>query len=194
MLERHHDLLVLGRRSSGARNERLRPMEQWPASLEGEVIDVAVSTLGTTRKAAGSWAAFEAVDRHALLGFAEAARKAGARQFILVSSSGADAGSRIAYLRLKGEVEEAVVTLGFERVDLLRPGLLLGERREHRAGEALGQRLMPLIAPLLIGKLKRVAGIPAIQVARAAATLVGVPQPGRFVHFNPEIAALAEGA
>lgn len=191
LLESRHELLVLGRRPSGARHEKLGAMEEWPALLAGEHVDVAVSTLGSTRRAAGSWAAFEAVDRHAVLAFARAARDAGARHFLLVSSSGADAGSRNDYLRLKGELEQAVVALGFERVDLLRPGLLLGKREERRVAEGVGQALAPVLNLLLRGPLDRYAGIDAGLVAKAMAVLTGRNEPGRYIHGNREIRSLS---
>ena len=190
LLQERHDLLVLGRRPSGAAREKLGSMDRWPALLGGETLDVALSTLGSTRKAAGSWAAFEAVDRHAVLAFAKAARDAGARQFLLVSSSGADAGSRNDYLRLKGEVEDAVAALGFERVDVLRPGLLLGKRDERRVGEGIGPALAPLLNAVLRGKLDHYAPIDAGLVARAMAALAQRDEPGVFRHHNREIRAL----
>ncbi|GAA3995930.1 NAD-dependent epimerase/dehydratase family protein [Sphingomonas humi] len=191
LLQARHALLSLGRRPSGAAHEKIGDMAQWPGLLSGENIDVAISTLGTTRKAAGSWAAFEAVDRHAVLAFASAAREAGARQFLLVSSSGANADSRNDYLRLKGEVEQAIAAFGFERVDVFRPGLLLGERSERRPAEAAGQALGPVLNLLLRGPLDRYAAIDAGLVARAMAALAGREQPGRFIHHNREIRALA---
>ena len=193
LLEARHDLLVLGRRPSGAEWEKLGSMAEWPGLLASERLEAAVSTLGTTRKAAGSWSAFEAVDRHALLGFAAAARKAGARHFVLVSSSGADTGSRNAYLRLKGEVEQAVVALGFERVDILRPGLLLGERPgDRRLLERLGILMDPVSRLFLRGSLDRYAGIEAAVVARAMAALTLRTDAGVFRHHNREIRALAK--
>lgn len=192
LLEARHELLVLGRRASGAGREKLGGMEEWPALLAGERIDCAVSTLGTTRRQAGSWAAFEAVDRHAVLAFAKAARAAGARHFLAVSSSGADAGSRNGYLRLKGEVEEALGTIGFEWVDLLRPGLLLGERPgQVRVGERIGIALDPLTRLMLRGSLDRYAGIEAGLVAKALAALVERDEPGVRRHHNREIRVLA---
>lgn len=193
LLEARHELLVLGRREIRAASEKLGPMEQWPSMLAGERVDVAVSTLGTTRKQAGSWSAFEAVDRHAVLAFAEAARQAGARHFLLVSSVGADPASRNSYLRLKGEVEEAVAALGFARVDAVRPGLLLGQRAERRLAEGVGQALAPLLAPLLRGKLDRYAAIEATAVAEALAALTERDEPGRFQHHNREIRVLPKG-
>jgi uncharacterized protein YbjT (DUF2867 family) len=192
LLQARHELLVLGRRPSGAAQEKLGAMEDWPSLLEGVRIDAAVSTLGTTRKAAGSWLAFEAVDRHAVLAFARAARAAGARHFLAVSSSGADPSSRNDYLRLKGEVEEAVGAMGFARVDLLRPGLLLGERPgETRVLERVGMVIDPLSRLVLRGSWDRYAGIDAALVAKAMATLVERSEPGFHRHHNREIRAVA---
>jgi uncharacterized protein YbjT (DUF2867 family) len=191
LLESRHDLLVLGRRPSGAARERLGTMEEWPRLLGGERVDCALSTLGTTRKQAGSWERFAAVDREAVLAFAGAARAAGARHFLAVSSSGADPASRNGYLRLKGEVEVALGAMGFERVDILRPGLLLGQRQERRLAEGIGQALSPVLNLLLRGPLDRYAGIDAGLVARAMALLAEQEGPGLFRHGNRQIRALA---
>jgi uncharacterized protein YbjT (DUF2867 family) len=192
LLEQRHDLLVLGRRPSGAPRELLGPAEAWPGLLAGERLDIAVSTLGTTWKKTGSWDRFAAVDRDAVLAFARAARDAGARQFITVSSVGADPRSGNRYLRLKGEVEEALGGLGFDRLDIARPGLLLGERPgDRRVLERLAILASPLLNPLLCGRLERYRGIEASLVGQAIAALAGQTEPGRFVHTNRELKLLA---
>lgn len=191
LLEARHELLVLTRRPSGAAREMIGPMEQWSHLLEGERVDCAISTLGTTWKKSGSWERFAAVDQDAVLAFAEAARASGARQLLAVSSSGADPASRNAYLRLKGKVEVALAEAGFERVDILRPGLLLGKRQnDRRLLERLGIIANPITRLLLRGPLDRYAGINAGLVAQAMAVLAGRAEPGRFVHGNREIRAL----
>lgn len=195
LIEAEHDLLVLSRRPSGAAREKLGPMEEWPALIGGEKVDVAISTLGTTWKKAGNWDRFAAVDRDAVLAFARAAHAAGARHFLTVSSSGASAASRNRYLRLKGDVEEALGTMGFQRVDILRPGLLLGERHgDRRLSERIGIMLDPVSRLFLRGSLDRYAGIEAVAVARALAALVERPEPGLFRHHNREIRRLADGS
>jgi uncharacterized protein YbjT (DUF2867 family) len=192
LLQARYDLLVLGRRPSGAAQEKIAPMEEWPALLAGERIDVALSTLGTTWKKTGTWEKFAAVDRDAVLAFARAAHGAGARHFLSVSSSGAKPGSRNAYLRLKGEVEESLATIGFERVDLLRPGLLLGERHnDRRLLERVGIALDPLSRLILRGSWDRYGGIDAGLVARAMVVLADREEPGTYRHHNREIRALA---
>ena len=154
-------------------------------------IDTFACCLGTTIRQAGSREAFLAVDRELVLRLGAIARGLGARQAILVSSVGASAQSGQFYLRVKGEAERGLVDLGFERVDLLRPGLLLGARTEHRPGEALGQRLAPLFNPLLVGPWRKYRAIAAQDVADAAFALVGRPGEGRHVHEHDALVALA---
>ncbi|WP_259369405.1 NAD-dependent epimerase/dehydratase family protein [Komagataeibacter europaeus] len=133
--------------------------------------DVAISCLGTTIRAAGSQAAMFRVDHDYVLAFARGAHALGARQFILVSSVGA--GGPGFYLRTKGAIERDIRALGFSRVDILRPGILLGHRAQARPMEAIGQRLATALAPLMVGRLSRYGGIDAKTVAKAIVGLVG---------------------
>ena len=192
LLQERGELLVLGRRPSGASREKLGEMKRWSGLLAGEQVDVAVSTLGTTWKKTGSWERFAAVDRDAVLAFARAARGAGARQFVTVSSVGADPASRNRYLRLKGEIEDAMADVGFERLDIVRPGLLIGERPDdRRLAERLGILASPLVNALLRGSWERYRGIEAALVAKAITRLAGRNEPGHFVYTNRELKALA---
>lgn len=158
---------------------------------QAPAIDAFVCCLGSTLKKAGSSEAFLAVDRDLVLRLADIARDLGARQAILVSSVGASAQSGNFYLRVKGETERALGERGFDRVDLLRPGLLLGERSESRPGEAIARALTPLTNPLLRGPLRRYRGIAAADVAAAAVALMGRDEAGRHVHQNADLVALA---
>lgn len=103
--------------------------------------DQTICALGTTIKKAGSREAFRQVDYEYPLMVARAALNAGSRHFLLVSAMGADANSPLFYNRVKGELEAAIFRLGFPRVSIFRPSLLLGDRREFRPGEAIGQVL-----------------------------------------------------
>ena len=72
------------------------------------------------------------VDLGHVTAFARFARAGGVRRFVLVSSVGADPAASNFYLRVKGQAERAVAAIGFEQLDILRPGLLLGARSESR--------------------------------------------------------------
>lgn len=173
-------------------SESVAPAEQWPDLVRAAGGDVAISALGTTRRAAGSEEAFRAIDQHMVASFAQAARDAGVGQIIMVSSVGADESARAFYLRVKGETEQALRALDFSRLDLVRPGLLRGDRGpERRRGERIGIALSPLMNLLLLGPLDRFAAIDAATVAAAMARLAMKDAPGVHIHHNRELHALA---
>jgi uncharacterized protein YbjT (DUF2867 family) len=150
--------------------------------------DDAYCCLGTTIRQAGSREAFRAVDHAAVLAFAWAARRHGARRFFLVSALGADPASRVFYSRVKGETEEALAVLGFETLGVFRPSLLLGSRDRPRPGERLMAALLWVAEPLLLGTLRKYRAIRADVVARAMLrSSFGVGARGRLVFASDEI-------
>lgn len=168
----------------GARMEMLvgEPID-WPQLIAAARADVLVCALGTTIRQAGSQEAFRAVDHDLVRFCAEAARAAGIGHMIVVSSIGAERGSRHFYLAVKGETEEALGKLGFARLDVLRPGLLRGHRQVRRPLEWLAQVLAPIVDLLFLhGGLRRFRSIPARKLARAILGLTREKARGRFVH------------
>lgn len=145
--------------------------------------------LGTTIKVAGSEAAFRRVDYDYVLAVARAGRAAGATRLGIVSALGADAKSRVFYNRVKGEMQEAVVTLGYECVVIAQPSLLLGDRESlgqpTRGGEVWAQRLLGPITGLIPASFRPVrarnvaaALLSATQQCTPGTTLV----PSRDMH------------
>lgn len=93
--------------------------------------------LGTTIKTAGSKQNFRKVDFDAVLDFAKIAEYHQAESFSLISAMGADDASLFFYNRVKGEIEKAISSLKIKSIFIYRPGLLIGERKEKRTGEAI---------------------------------------------------------
>lgn len=156
-----------------------------------EPFGVYISCLGTTIRSAGSREAFIAVDRELVLRLAQFAFERGARHAILVSSAGASRQSGNFYLRVKGEVEDEMARIGFDRLDVVRPGLLLGERSQRRPAEALAQLVAPLANAALVGRLKTYRAIPADTVARAIARLPFLADGVGRVHAHDSLIELA---
>ena len=154
-------------------------------------IDAFVCCLGTTLRAAGSREAFIAVDRELVLRMSRLARARGARHAVLVSSVGASRQSANFYLRVKGEVEDALEQAGYARLDILRPSLLLGPRSQRRPAEALFQRLAPAANWLLHGRFRPYRAIEADAVARAIVALLPRAEPGVFGHDHASLVELA---
>ena len=162
---------------------------KWGEVLEAVRPQALICALGTTWDKAGrDEAAFRAVDERLVLETARAARDHGVERFVHVSSVGADTAAKPLYLRVKGEVERELAKLRFARLDILRPGLLRGERVDDpRPAEKLGMALAPLGTLLLHGRYRRFRAIPAETVAKAALALAKRPVRGRFVHDNDAI-------
>ncbi len=129
--------------------------------------DVVFCCLGTTIKKAGSREQFRKVDYSYPLKVAKISKELGARQFNIVTAIGANARSMFYYNRVKGEVEEALIKLGYEVLNIFRPSLLLGDREEHRPGEKAGELIFKIFNPLLIGALRKYKPVHAEVVARA---------------------------
>lgn len=157
----------------------------------GEVLDAVrpralICALGTTwKKSGGDEAAFRAVDHDLVLATAEAARRAGVPNMVVVSAAGANRHAKALYMRVKGETEDALNRVGFKRLDILHPGLLRGERvGDLRFGERAALLAAPLIDPLLSGSWQRFRSIDAEVVAEAALGLALRRAGGRFTHDN----------
>ncbi len=123
--------------------------------------------LGTTHKKAGGRAGFYRVDHDIVMNVAQWAKTHGAERLSIVSSIGADAGSRSFYLKTKGQVEQELKALGFRQLTILRPSLLLGNRQEFRRAEALAAKIYPLFTFVLQGRLKKYRAVQASKVAEA---------------------------
>jgi uncharacterized protein YbjT (DUF2867 family) len=146
---------------------RILRFENLESDLRGLACDDAYCCLGTTLRQAGSQQAFRAVDHDLVLRFARFAQAAGAKTLVVVSAAGALPEARNFYLRVKGETELALEALRFRSLHLLQPSLLLGPRQEWRMAEALARVFMPLVNPLLLGRLERWRAISAAHVAAA---------------------------
>ena len=144
--------------------------------------------LGTTIKAAGSQAAFRAVDFDAVLAFARAAQSAGVQRFAVVSALGASPRSPGFYNRVKGEMEEALAGLGFASLVIARPSLLAGDRsalgQPARPGERLALALTAPLAPLIPKTWRPIA---AATVARALRRALADGRPGVRIVESAEL-------
>jgi uncharacterized protein YbjT (DUF2867 family) len=168
---RYERVITVGRRLPEPSHPRLVSIQTELGDLSRHTAALAADDvyccLGTTMRAAGSRAAFERVDYHMVVDLARVAHAAGARRFFLVSALSASPRSPVFYSRVKGRAEQAVGEVGYNTLHILRPSLLLGERSEHRLGEALAQKLLPLLDRLLPGPLAKYRAVRASEVAAA---------------------------
>lgn len=146
-------------------------LESFRLALEGT--DVIFCTIGTTmKKMKGDKEAYRKIDYDIAVHAARLGKANGCERFVLISAVGANSKSSNFYLQLKGEIEEAVQASGIDAVYILRPSLLLGNRKEFRLSEKLASWLMPLFAFILPAKYRPVK---ASEVAKAMITAVKSP-------------------
>lgn len=115
--------------------------EEWKDLVKG---DVAFSCLGTTLKDAGSKEAQRKVDFDYQYNFAKNAKENDVEDFVLVSAYGANPNSKIFYSRMKGELEQEVKNLHFNKMTIFQPGMLERKNTE-RTGEVLGARIIKFV-------------------------------------------------
>jgi len=152
-------VISVSRQSTGFKSAKLtevllKDLSELPsvqARLKGEIY---FTCLGTTIKAAGSQDAFRKVDFTANRDFAQIAKSHGAKSLTLVSASGANSRSRFFYNKVKGETEEALQKMELNSLIVLRPGLLVGERREFRLAEKLATQVLGGLSAVLPTKVK----------------------------------------
>jgi len=157
-------------------------------------VDDVFIALGTTIKVAGSQAAFRKVDFDAVVNTARAGRAAGARRLAVVSALGADARSRVFYNRVKGKMQQAVATLGYDSVVFAQPSLLVGDRaalgQPTRAGE---EWTMRLLRPVLGLVPRSVRPIEAERVAQALLDALLHAHPGVHILSSAQMQSARGG-
>ncbi len=115
--------------------------DEWRDLVIGDVL---FSCLGTTIKAAGSKEAQWKVDYGYQYEFAKAAKENGIERYVLVSAEFASPKARSFYSKMKGELEEAVKELGFSRLSIIKPPILM-RKDSDRNFEVLGLKIIQLV-------------------------------------------------
>jgi uncharacterized protein YbjT (DUF2867 family) len=180
-----YEVTTVGRRPTGmASSEIVSGFADLPRLPPA---DIAICALGTTIRQAGSQEAFRAVDEEAVVSFARAAKAAGVDHFLIVTAVGANPEASVFYSRVKGEAEQRLGKLGFRRLDIIRPGLLLGDRTERRPIEELLQHIAPATDLLMRGKWRRYRSVQAADVAQCLLRLAASNGQGVFTHHFDDI-------
>jgi len=123
--------------------------------------------IGTTKKSTPDKDDYRKVELDIPKEIAKIAKSNLVNSFIFVSALYANPKSSGDYVRFKGLVEEELKRLNFQKLVLMRPSFLMGDRKEKRVGEKIGIFVFKLLSPLLLGPLKKMRPIHSETVARA---------------------------
>ena len=145
--------------------------------------DCIFSCIGTTQKnVKGDNKLYRSIDHDIPLNAATLGKAAGFHSFSLVSSVGANAASSNFYLRLKGELEDAISTVGFNSLHIFRPSMLLGNRKEFRFAENIFQGVFKTLSVVLLGSFKKYRAIQGETVAAAMVNAAKQEVEGKFIY------------
>lgn len=161
--KRYDKVIVFARKSLGIDSQKLEEhlvdfdkIDEWKHLIQGDEL---YSAMGTTIKKAGSKDRQYQIDYTYQYQVAQAAAENGVQSYMLVSSAGANHKSSNFYTRIKGELDEAVQQLDFEKIFIFRPSLLAGDRKEKRIGEKIGFTILqPLSKIPFIKKYRPIFG------------------------------------
>lgn len=190
----YHKIYAIVRRPLGTKHPKLVEVVCDFDNLEEEKDCFAVNDvyccLGTTIKKAKSKQQMYKVDVEYPLMIAQLAFENKAEHFLLVSSMNANEKSSIWYSKMKGELESKLQTIPFHKISILRPSLLLGDRKEFRFGETLASILFKMVSIFLKDSWKNQLGIEAKIVAKAMYTLAQSEKQGLHIYNVRDIANL----
>ena len=123
--------------------------------------------IGTTKKNSPDKNEYRRVELDLPKKIAQISKSNNVKSFIFVSSGFANPKNSGNYLKFKGLVEEEIKSLNFEKIGILRPSFLLGNRKEKRVGEKIGIFIFKLLSPIFVGPIKKMKPIHSEKVAKA---------------------------
>ena len=123
--------------------------------------------IGTTKKKSPDKSEYRRVELDLPKKIAQISKSNDIKSFIYVSSGFADPKNSGDYLKFKGLVEEEIKSLNFEKIGILRPSFLLGNRKENRVGEKIGIFIFKILSPIFFGPIKKMKPLHSEIVAKA---------------------------
>ena len=173
---------LFSRTSSGIQHPKVKEyigdlmnLESFAEDFTGDEV---YCCIGTTRKKTPDQDVYRTIDFGIPVNAAQLAKKNGVKAFAVVSALGANSKSAVNYNRIKGDMEKAVMNTGIEYTYILRPSLIAGDRKEHRAMEKLSIAVFSFLRPIIPEKYRAVK---ASSIARCMISLCAGQAPSHIV-------------
>jgi uncharacterized protein YbjT (DUF2867 family) len=187
-------VLIFVRKPSGIVHEKLQEHlidftkpGDWNTLVNGDEI---YSCFGNNITQSSDKAMWQFVDHDLPMTTARIARENGVKACAFVSSIGANSKASNSYLRIKGEVEEELQSIGFQRLVIVRPSFLLGKRQKVRWHEEPARWLMRFFGLFMFGPALNFKAIRASTVAKAMVAILNLPQDGQIFFTSRELRKL----
>ena len=139
-------------------------LEQYKDKIIG---DDCFFCIGTTKKDTPDKEEYRRVEYNIPVNVAKIAKANSVKSFYYVSSIGANPNASSNYLKNKGQVEEKLKNLNFSKLAIIRPSLLIGNRKSFRLGEVIFTPVMNTLTLFAFGSLKKYKPIKIQNVVKA---------------------------
>ena len=186
-------MLTLGR--------RVVELREPPTHLEQQIIDIhnpesysdyingyktAICTLGVGEPSKISKKDFIAIDKTAVLNFAKVCKANGVKHFHLLSSIGvSSSNSWNYYMRAKGELNDELVKLNFERLSIFQPSMILTPQNRYGLTQGIALWIWPKLDYFLNKGNRKYRGIKVDLLGKSIANNVFVEKTGvEFLQYD----------
>ena len=139
-------------------------LEQYKDKIIG---DDCFFCIGTTKKDTPDKEEYRRVEYNIPVNVAKIAKANFVKSFYYVSSIGANPNASSNYLKNKGQVEGELKNLNFSKLAIIRPSLLIGNRKSFRLGEVIFTPVMNTLTLFAFGSLKKYKPIKIQNVVKA---------------------------
>ncbi len=135
--------------------EQILSLDQLGSLRCDTAVDEVFCCLGTTIRRAGSRAAFRQVDHDYVIALAQWVCANQQPRLHLISANGANPQSGAFYMRVKGELEASLKSMGLVSLVIYHPSLLHGERHEFRPAERIGFYALSVLAAIPLQAIRQ---------------------------------------
>jgi len=157
--KRYRKVKLFSRKSAGIKHKKLEEyiidLLQLSDHEDDFLADEVFCCVGTTKAKTPDKELYKKIDLGIPVSAAALCKKNKIRTFIVISALGANAESSIFYNRLKGQMENAVISFGIPKIHILQPSLIGGHRQENRPGEWFAKKVFLILNAILAGPFRK---------------------------------------
>ena len=147
--------------------------------------------IGTTKKDTPDKSEYIRIEYDIPVRVATIAKENSVNSFLYVSSIGANSKASSNYLKNKGQVEEKIKNLNFKKLAIIRPSLLIGNRKSFRLGEIIFTPVMNILTLFAFGSLKKYKPIKIENVIKAM-LYISTSTSNKIVYESNELETIAK--